>query len=153
VGRLASTSATALRIRPAQIGDADDVARLLGELGYPCTRDEAVERIARVLHDPRLFLVLAEIDGVACALLAMDIRYSVTRGTDLARITALVVAANCARQGIGRQLLHEAEAIARQAQVARIEVTSNVRREAAHAFYLGCGYSEGSRHFIKLLGD
>ncbi len=152
MGRLAS-SATALRIRPAQTGDANDVAGLLGELGYPCTRDEAAERISRVLHDPRLFLVLAEIDGVVCGLLAMDIRYSVTRGTDLARITALVVAANCARQGIGRHLLREAEAIARQAQVMRIEVTSNVRREAAHAFYLRCGYSDGSRHFIKLLGD
>jgi ribosomal protein S18 acetylase RimI-like enzyme len=153
VGRLAGSSTTALRIRPAQIGDVDDVADLLGQLGYPCTRDEAAERIFRVVHDPRLFLVLAEVDGVACGLLALDIHYSITRGTDLARITALVVAANCARQGIGRQLLREAEAIARQAQVARIEVTSNVRRDVAHAFYLGCGYSEGSKHFIKLLGD
>ena len=141
------------RIRPAQIGDANDVAARLDQLGYPCTRDEAVERISRVLHDPRMFLLLAEIDGAVGALMALDIRYSITRGADLARITALVVSANCSRQGIGRQLLREAEAIARQAQVARIEVTSNPRREAAHAFYAGCGYSEGSRHFIKLLGD
>jgi GNAT superfamily N-acetyltransferase len=80
-------------------------------------------------------------------------RYSITRGADLARITALVVSANCSRQGIGRQLLREAEAIARRAQAPRIEVTSNPRREIAHAFYLGCGYKESSKHFIKLLGD
>jgi len=153
MGTLAGSSATGIRIRPAQIGDANDVADLLDQLGYPCTRDEAVERISRVLHDPRMFLLLAKIDGAVCALMALDIRYSITRGADLARITALVVSANCSRQGIGRQLLREAEAIARQAQVARIEVTSNPRREAAHAFYAGCGYSEGSRHFIKLLGD
>ena len=99
MGRLAGSSTAALRIRPAQIGDANDVAVLLGELGYPCTHEEAVERISRVLHDPRLFLLLAEMDGVACGLMAMDIRYSITRGADLARITALVVAANLSRQG------------------------------------------------------
>lgn len=147
------SSPSAARIRPAQIGDASDVAVLLSELGYPCTRDEAAERISRVLHDPRLFLLLAEVEGKACGLMSLDVRYSITRGADLARITALVVAPDCSRRGIGRQLLREAEAIARQARVARIEVTSNVRRDVAHAFYLGCGYSEGSRHFIKLLGD
>ena len=153
MGTLAGSSATGIRIRPAQIGDANDVADLLDQLGYPCTRDEAVERISRVLHDPRLFLVMAEIDGVACGLMSLTLHYSVARGADLARLTALVVSANCSRRGIGRLLLREAEAIARKAQVARIEVTSNSRREVAHAFYLGCGYSEGSRHFIKLLGD
>ena len=153
MGKLAGTSTTTIRVRPAQIGDAGDVAVLLEELGYPCTRDEAVERISRVLHDPRLFLVVAEIEGAVCGLVSLDVRYSITRGADLTRITALVVSANCSRQGIGRQLLREAEAIARRAQVARIEVTSNIRRDVAHAFYLGCGYSEGSRHFIKLLGD
>jgi hypothetical protein len=48
MGKLAGSSTTTIRIRPAQIGDASDVAALLGELGYPCTRDEAVERISRV---------------------------------------------------------------------------------------------------------
>jgi ribosomal protein S18 acetylase RimI-like enzyme len=153
MGRLAGSSTTTVRIRPAQIGDANDVAGLLDALGYPCTREDAAERISRVLHDPRLFLVVAEIEGAVCGLMSLDIRYSITRGADLGRITALVVSTNCSRQGIGRRLLREAEAIARRAHVVRIEVTSNVRREAAHAFYLGCGYSEGSRHFIKLLGD
>jgi hypothetical protein len=70
--------------------------------------------------------------------MSLDIRYSITRGADLDRITALVVSANCGRQGIGRQLLREAEAIARRAHGRAIEVTSNIRREIAHAFYLGC---------------
>jgi ribosomal protein S18 acetylase RimI-like enzyme len=153
MGRLAGSSTTTVRIRPAQIGDASDVAALLEELGYPCTREDAAERISRVMHEPRLFLVVAEIEGAVCGLMSLTLHYSVARGTDLARLTALVVAAKCSRQGIGRQLLREAEAIARQARVARIEVTSNMRRQAAHAFYLGCGYSEGSKHFIKLLGD
>jgi GNAT superfamily N-acetyltransferase len=142
-----------LRIRPAQLGDASDVAALLDQLGYPCTRDEAAERISRVLHDPRSNLLLGELEGKVCGLVSMDTRYSITRGADLARITALVVTPDSARQGIGRQLLREIETVARQARAVRLEVTSNLRREGAHQFYLDCGYVEGSRHFIKLLGD
>ncbi|GAB3379287.1 GNAT family N-acetyltransferase [Lysobacter fragariae] len=150
---LGGSADATLTIRPAQIGDAADVAVLLSELGYPCTREEAAERISRVLHEPRLYLLLAESAADVCGLVALDIRYSITRDADQARITALVVAPEANRQGVGRRLLREAEAIARQARAVRMELTTNVRREGAHAFYQSCGYAEGSRHFIKLLGD
>lgn len=142
-----------VRIRDARIGDASDVAILLDTLGYPCNRDEASERISQVLSDPRQRLLLAEVGGHACGLVGMDLRYSLVRGAEQARITALVVAPDCERQGVGRRLLREVEGIARQAGAARIEVTSASTREHSHAFYQGCGYSESSRHFAKLLGD
>lgn len=142
-----------VRVRDARIGDASDVAALLDTLGYPCSRSEAAERISLVLADPRQRLLLAEIGGHACALVGMDLRYSLVRGTEQARITALVVAPDCERQGVGRRLLREVESIARQAGAARIEVTSAGSRENAQAFYHGCGYTDGSRHFVKLLGD
>lgn len=153
MGRSAASPETAPWVRTAEIGDASDVAGLLETLGYPCTRDEAAERIAMIIADPRQHLLLAEIDGAACGLVAMYTRYSLTRGAELARITALVVAPACSRQGVGRRLLREVEAIARRAGVVRIEVTSNRRRNDAHAFYRGCGYADGSAHFIKVLGD
>jgi ribosomal protein S18 acetylase RimI-like enzyme len=145
--------ADGIRIRDARIGDAPDVAGLLEALGYPCDRDEAADRIVAVLADPRQRLLLAEIDGHACGLAGMDLRYSLARGTEQARITALVVLPECARQGVGRRLLRELEAIARQAGAARIEVTSASSRENAHAFYRDCGYTDASLHFAKLLGD
>lgn len=142
-----------VRIRDARIGDASDVALLLDTLGYPCSRDEAADRIAMVLGDPRQRLLLAEIGGHACGLAGMELRYSLVRGTEQARITALVVSPDFERQGVGRRLLREVEAIARQAGAARIEVVSAASREGAHGFYHGCGYTDGSRHFVKLLGD
>ncbi len=141
------------RIRAAAIGDAGDVAVLLEILGYPCTRDDAADRIAMVLGDPRQHLLLAEIDGQVQGLIALDLWYSVTRGEEQARITALVVMPQAGRKGIGRRLLREVEGIARRARSARLEVTSNTRRLDAHAFYHECGYADGSRHFFKLLGD
>lgn len=143
----------AVSIRAAAIGDASDVSRLLTQLGYPCDRDEAAERVSRVLSDPRQHLLVAEVDGEVIALAAMDMRYSVLRDADQARITGLVVELGQCRHGVGRRLLREVEGIARRAGAARVEVTANMRREDAHAFYRGCGYTESSRHFIKRLGD
>jgi ribosomal protein S18 acetylase RimI-like enzyme len=145
--------ADGIRIRDARIGDAADVARLLDLLGYPCDRDEAAERIAAVLGDQRQRLLLAEIGGHACGLVGMELRYSLARGAEQARITALVVLPDCARQGVGRRLLREVEGIARQAGAARIEVTAASSREDAHTFYRDCGYTDTSLHFAKLLGD
>jgi GNAT superfamily N-acetyltransferase len=150
---VAAPAGTGLRVRPAEPGDAADVAALLEVLGYPCSRAEAIERIGHFRHDPRQHLLLAELDGAACGLAALQLNYSVIRGAEVARITAMVVSPACVRQGIGRRLLREIELISRRAGAVRIEVTSNPRRDAAPAFYHGCGYADGSRHFVKLLGD
>lgn len=150
--RVAAAGADAW-VRQAGTGDAGDVAALLEILGYPCTRDEAAERIALVQSDRRQVLLLAECDGHVQGMVAMETLYSVAHGSELARITALVVAPAWERQGVGRRLLREVEQRARQSRIARIEVTSNARRSAAHAFYRGCGYADGSLRFVKLLGD
>nr|WP_255553492.1 GNAT family N-acetyltransferase [Maritimibacter sp. DP1N21-5] len=43
-------------------------------------------------------------------------------------------------QGIGRELVADAEARARAAGATMIQLTSNQQREAAHRFYAGLGY-------------
>lgn len=149
----AATFAGTPRVRPAELGDASDVARLLIFLGYPCSRDEAAERIAVIAHDPRQHLLLAEIDGAACGLISLYTLYWLAHGSELARITALVVAPEYCRRGVGRQLLREVELLSRRHRVHRIEVTSNAQRTGAHAFYRDCGYADGSMRFIKMLGD
>jgi len=153
MGRAAPSDQTAPTVRLAELGDASDVAELLCQLGYPCTRDEAAERIYALREDPRHYLLLAEIDGHACGLISSHTRYSLTHGADLTRITALVVARSCYGQGIGRQLLREVERRARRDGVSRVEVTSNVSRSDAHEFYRRCGYADGSLKFVKTLGD
>jgi GNAT superfamily N-acetyltransferase len=153
VGRQSAPEAVEAWVRQAGTGDAGDVAALLDVLGYPCSRDEAAERIALVQGDRRQVLLLAECEGRVQGLVAMETLYSVAHGSELARITALVVDPACERKGVGRRLLREVEQRARQAGIARIEVTSNARRSAAHAFYRGCGYADGSLRFVKLLGD
>ena len=140
-------------LRSAMIADADDVARLLTELGYPCEIDEAVERIDAIAANDRQALVLARRDGAVCGLVALDFMYYLPLGTITCRVTALVVTPTAQGLGIGRQLLKEAERRARGGGASRIELTSGSQRTEAHAFYRACGYKDSSVRFVKQMGE
>jgi GNAT superfamily N-acetyltransferase len=139
-------------VRSASPIDADDVARLLSEMGYPCSVDEARERIVTITANDRQALVLARSGGRVCGLIALDFMYYLPLGTTTCRVTALVVTPTAQGLGIGRALLKEAERRARVGGAARIELTSGAQRTEAHAFYRACGYKDSSVRFVKLLG-
>ena len=141
-----------LDLRNASPADADDVAALLTDLGYPCERVDALDRIATIIDNDRQALVLARRDGAVCGLIALDFMYYLPLGTTTCRVTALVVTPTAQGLGIGRTLLKEAERRARVGGAARIELTSGAQRTEAHAFYRACGYKDSSVRFVKLLG-
>lgn len=148
-----SALALPLDVRPALPGDADDVARLLDQLGYPCDTAEAAQRI-HVLHEDRQqVLLLARRDGRACGLLGLHFLYYLPLGALTCRITALVVDVEARGGGIGRQLLDEAVQRARRAGCARLELTTALHRTEAHAFYRACGFGESSLRFTRALGE
>lgn len=139
-------------LRSASLMDADDVAALLSELGYPCDQRDAAQRIANVIDNDRQALVVARCEGVVCGLVALDFMYYLPLDTTTCRITALVVAATAQGRGLGRQLLREAERRARAGGAARLEITSGSQRTDAHRFYRDNGYSDGTVRFVKRLG-
>lgn len=139
-------------LRSASLMDADDVAVLLSDLGYPCDREDASERIHAIIANDRQALVLARFDGMVCGLIALDFMYYLPLGTTTCRITAMVVTPEAQGRGLGRQLLREAERRARVGGAARLEITSGSQRSDAHAFYRACGYSDGTLRFVKHLG-
>lgn len=140
-------------LRGAVSADADDVAALLTQLGYPCEAADAADRIASVLHNDRQALVLARRQGAVRGLLSLDFMYYLPLGTTTCRVTALVVSPDAQGAGLGRVLLRDAERRARGGGAARLEVTSAGHRTEAHAFYRACGFSDGAARFVKLLGD
>ncbi len=140
-------------LRTATAVDADDVAALLSEMGFPCSVGEALERIGTISANDRQALVLARSGGRVCGLVALDFMYYLPLGTTTCRITALVVTEAEQGCGLGRQLLREAERRARFGGAARLELTSGSQRTDAHAFYKACGFSDGTLRFIKRLGD
>jgi GNAT superfamily N-acetyltransferase len=140
-------------LRSASEIDADDVAALLGTLGYPCDTTDAARRIATITANDRQALVVARCGGMVTGLVALDFMYYLPLDTTTCRITALVVSPGAQGRGLGRQLLREAERRARAAGAARIELTSGSQRSEAHAFYKACGFGDGTVRFVKRLGD
>lgn len=140
-------------IRPAIATDALEVAHLLGVLGYPCSDAEAVIRIQALSEDENQRLLVADVHGGLLGLVSYDLMYYLPLGVRTCRITALAIADTAQRRGLGRALLREAEARARSAGAARIELTTASHRREAHDFYRACGYAETSLRFMKRLGD
>jgi GNAT superfamily N-acetyltransferase len=139
-------------IRPAAQDDAASIAYLLEVLGYPCTEEDAGIRLQQLREqsDQECWLVVEHEHIIA--MISMDIRFYLPLGSKTCRITTLSVAPEHQSRGIGKGLLRHAEMRARQAQASRIELTTALHREAAHQFYLSCGYDNTSMRFVKRLG-
>jgi GNAT superfamily N-acetyltransferase len=67
------------------------------------------------------------------------------------RISALVVSEKYRSFGVGARLVEAAETVFRNWGCGRIEVSSGIKREAAHKFYIRAGFSEQPKRFIKNL--
>jgi N-acetylglutamate synthase-like GNAT family acetyltransferase len=137
--------------REATDRDAGAIAALLGQLGYPSSREDVVRRMTRMAAEPGGHALVAELDGAVVGLATVYIRHLITLDAPLARLASMVVDETVRSQGVGEQLVRAAEAIARAAGCDRMEVTSNAKRTRAHAFYFRLGYEERPKRFIKPL--
>ena len=140
-----------IQTRKATDRDADAIAALLGQLGYPTSPEDAVRRMARLARDPGSRALVAELDGKVVGVATLYIRHLLTVDAPLARLASMVVDETVRSQGVGELLVLAVEAIAREAGCDRMEITSNAKRTRAHAFYLRLGYEERPKRFIKPL--
>jgi GNAT superfamily N-acetyltransferase len=124
-------------IRTAHVGDADTLAPLLEQLGYPARAPEIRARLD-ALDEYSAVLVAANTRGLSGFVAVATTRDFVvgTRAT----ILGLVVADGSRGVGIGAALLAAAEHWAFERGAAVIAVRSNVIRERAHRFYERHGY-------------
>ena len=95
--------------------------------------------------------LVATLDKKVVGMCGVGARVVIHRPAPLGRITALVVAEEAQGHGIGRILVEAAEAWMRKRGGKLVEVTSNDRRTAAHAFYRHLGYERSSIRFFKKL--
>ena len=136
-------------LRPAQPSDAEELAVLLSELGYPSGAEAIARRISVCADLPGLSIVVASMDERVVGVVAVHCVPTLISDAALGRITALVVSTEVRGRGIGRLLVEEAEAFAHQQGCERMELTSGDHRPGAHAFYVRLGYAVDARRFIK----
>ena len=141
----------AVAIRSARLHDADQLARLFGELGHPRTGDAIAGSLKNVLADPRADVLVAQ-NGAALVGAATYFFVPVAHDSrPWCRITTLVVDEPHRGRGIGRMLVATVETAARAAACSRIEATSALHRTGAHRLYEGLDYGRTSAHFLKRL--
>jgi GNAT superfamily N-acetyltransferase len=136
-------------MRTALADDALQLAALMGELGYPATREFIQEKLAQLASTLGTRIFVADCDGKVIGLISFSILPLLHVDGGLGRITALVVGSQFKGRGIGKRLVAEAEAFAWNNACARIEITSGEHRADAHAFYEAVGYKQDSRRFVK----
>jgi GrpB-like predicted nucleotidyltransferase (UPF0157 family) len=128
------------RVRLAAPGDADAIARLLGELGYPTDPGEAGARLTDLLQRHGEGGLVYDRDGETVGLLTWQLTHLIYRSAPQLRITALVVRSDQRRRGVATALLAAAERIARERGCTRLELTTRPRRADAAALYESAGF-------------
>ena len=139
-------------VRLARISDADDIARLTGQLGYDVSASDVAARLSRILSRPDQQLLVGDLDGRPVGWLHALISEYVDAEAYVT-IGGLVVDKRFRRTGIGRILMAEAEAWATKRGYSIVRLSSTSARTGAHRFYQELGYTNIKTQFsfIKVL--
>jgi GNAT superfamily N-acetyltransferase len=132
-------SAKGIRIRRARLGDVERLAELSGQLGYPASQKEIVQRMKRLRPATQHALFVA----ASGEFVAGWLHVSVTPLLEVplrAEVNGLVMDEKLRSAGGGGKLLEAAERWAAKKGCEGMSVRSNVIRERAHEFYLRHGY-------------
>jgi GNAT superfamily N-acetyltransferase len=140
-------------VRRATRADAAALAPLLGALGYPAEPAAVAARLEALLGSARDAVLLAEADGEELlGVLALHWGAMLHLPAPVARIGSLVVAGGARGRGVGALLVREAAALAEAMGCAELELTTGMRRHAAHAFCAAQGFAWTSLRFGRPLG-
>jgi GNAT superfamily N-acetyltransferase len=141
----------AVTVRPATLADADRLATLMTELGYPTAPDQMAARLTRILVDDDYRTWVAEAGGTVVGAVGTRTGLLYEFDEPYGQIMVLVIADGHRRTGAGGLLLRAAEASFAERGVRFAAVTSANRRADAHAFYETHGYSFDGRRYKKAL--
>jgi GNAT superfamily N-acetyltransferase len=133
-----------LTIRPALPGDVLYITQLAEQLGYPASQNDVRRRLEGIGRNsaPAVVYVAQLGDEVAGEVVGWVHAYRCAGllASPYAEIGGLVVGETHRGQGIGRRLMEEAEAWARQNDCQQVRLRSNMVRVEAHRFYEQIGY-------------
>jgi GNAT superfamily N-acetyltransferase len=139
-------------IRDARAQDAEAIAGLLTQLGYPCEPEAVEGRLDRlqVVGDR---LAVAELDGHVVGLAHLQVAPAIERDRPAAKLGALVVDEAHRGRGVGRLLVEAMEAEARLRGCELLFLTTSERRDDAHSFYERVGLEQTGRRYARTLSE
>jgi GNAT superfamily N-acetyltransferase len=137
-----------IALRSATPRDAERIAALLTDEGYPAGQSDIVERLDR-FTPPAGHVVVAESGGDVLGFVALAVVPRFEHGDALVRILALVVDPGVRERGLGRALIAEAERIGRDHGAAFVEITAGHHRPDARRLYEHLGYDAGVTTYLR----
>jgi GNAT superfamily N-acetyltransferase len=136
-------------IREAQNEDANSLAILLTQLGYPQKSSFVIRKLTELADCGSAKVFVAVRERTVVGFLSFDSEPAFHREGRIGTITAICVLEDYRGNGIGRQLIEHAEAYAKQTGCVRIAVASGMQRHETHRFYMNLGYEEKTKRFVK----
>jgi GNAT superfamily N-acetyltransferase len=128
------------KIRAAKPADAEAIAHLSRELGYPAELKTIRERLRRILGRDDQRVVVAEVpNGGVCGWLQAHSSVAVESGLRV-EIVGLIVSEKMRRRGVGRSLVAQAETWAAEISAETVVVRSNAKRVESRVFYPSLGF-------------
>lgn len=137
---MSASSSSQITVRAATAADAEPIAALSGQLGYPATAEEMRMRLSRLVGNSEHAAYVAEVPGGdVVGWLHVHVVHLIELDAQ-AEISGLVVDEHWRSRSVGRVLMASAEEWARAQGCKTIRLRSNVIRERAHVFYERLGY-------------
>lgn len=135
-------------LRPAAATDAERIAALFTDEGYPAGPSDIVSRLER-FASPYSQVIVAELDGELLGFVAFHALPRFEHDDRIVRILALVVDVGVRDRGVGRLLMGEAERAGREMGAAFIEVTAGHHRPDARQMYEAIGYDGSVTAYLR----
>jgi GNAT superfamily N-acetyltransferase len=135
-------------LRAATADDAERIAALFTDEGYPAGPTDIVERLAR-FPGPDARVAVAEIGGEVLGFIALHALPRFEHDDTIVRILALVVDPGVRERGVGRLLMEEAERFGREIGAAFVEVTAGHHRPDARHLYESLGYDATVTAYLR----
>ena len=130
---------TGIVFRRARAGDAEALAPLVEELGYPTPPAALRARLERLLAEPEQTVLVAAHGRALLGWVHVQEFLSLA-SAPAGLITGLAVAPAARRRGVGRGLVGASEDWARARGLDSMRLRARVTRSSAHAFYRVLGY-------------
>ena len=141
------TDATML-LRTATRADAEAIAALFTEEGYPAGPSDIAARLGR-FGPPDGAVLVAEHEGALLGFVAVHALPRFEHGDSIVRILALVVDAGARERGVGRALIGAAERFGAERGAAFVELTAGHHRPDARHLYESLGYDASVAAYLR----
>jgi GNAT superfamily N-acetyltransferase len=139
---------TSVVLRPAAATDAERIAALFTDEGYPAGPSAIVDRLER-FASPYSRVVVADHEGEVLGFVAFHALPRFEHDDRIVRVLALVVDPGARERGVGHLLMAEAERAGRELGAAFIEITSGHHRPEARRLYEAIGYDASVAAYLR----